>query len=164
MKRLILMSLLTMATSHAVAVEISDNRSPFIVNDNRNEDVRKKIGLDYSMPDYETSRIDERVIGQRLTLILQWLSKNYKNSPYNSFLVGILTEQEPKFQYAFIEKMKIVGICKSGNEITIRINLNIKKKSNGITNPCIILSFVDGVSESTWTNELFSYITRYIKE
>lgn len=164
MKKVILMLLLMMVTGHVVAVEINDNRSPFIEDGTRKDDVRKKIGLDYSMPDYETSRIDERVVGQHLTLILQWLSKNYKNSQCNSFLVGILTEQEPMFLYAFIEKMKIVGIRKSGNEITIRIKLNIKKNSNGITNPCIILSFVDGVSESTWTNDLFSYITRYIKE
>lgn len=164
MKRLILMSLLTMATSHAVAVEISDNRSPSIVNDTRKDDVRKKIGLDYSMPDYQTSRIDEKVIGKRLVQILQCLSKNYKDYPYNGFLTRILSEQEPMLQYAFIKKMKILGIRKSGNEITVRIKLNIKKNSTGITNPDIILSFVDGVSESTCTNDLFCYITRYIIE
>ena len=164
MKKLILMSLLTMATGHAVAVGMCDYSSSFTVSDSRNDDVRREIGLDCSIPDFDTDRIDGNVIGRRLARILQRLSEKYMESPYNGSLAGILREQDPRVLFAYIEKMKIRHIRKSGNQIVITIALTIKKNTQGIRHPDIALTFTDGVSESTATNDLFRYICRYIKE
>ena len=73
MKKLVLMSLLLLATGHVMAIGTCGNCSVFADNDDRKEKTRKEIGLDYSMPDFETSRIDGKVIGTRLASILQYL-------------------------------------------------------------------------------------------
>ena len=40
------------------------------VDEDRKAEVRKTLALDYSMPDYNTSKINAKVIGQRLADIL----------------------------------------------------------------------------------------------
>jgi len=79
-------------------------------------------------------------------------------------LARLLNEQEPSLQYAFIEKLKIQNISKSGNEITIKIKLTIKPNSLGITNSVILMRFVDGISESSRANDLFCMLGRYATE
>ena len=43
----------------------------------RMAEYRGQIGLDMSVPDFEVNRIDEIVIGPRLTAILKRLNRNY---------------------------------------------------------------------------------------
>ena len=42
------------------------------------QEVREKLQLDYSMPDYSTSTIDSKVMGPRLANILVTLCNNYQ--------------------------------------------------------------------------------------
>lgn len=161
MKKLFLFSLLTLATGQVSAFTINDNRTSIIEDEARKDDMRKQIGLDYSMPDFNTSSINGKVIGMHLAEMLDLLVENYKDYTYNPLLARLLNEQEPSLQYAFIEKLKIQNISKSGNEIGIKIKLTIKPNSLGITNSVIIMKFVDGISESSSANDLFWMLSRH---
>lgn len=153
--------LLTLATGQVSAFTINDNRTSIIEDETRKDDMRKQIGLDYSMPDFSTSSINGKVIGMHLAEMLDLLVENYKDYTYNPLLARLLNEQEPSLQYAFIEKLKIQNISKSGNEMSIKIKLTIKPNSLGITNSVIIMKFVDGISESSSANDLFRMLSRY---
>lgn len=39
---------------------------------------REKIGIDMSVPDFETKKIDAKVMGERLEGILNYLMENYQ--------------------------------------------------------------------------------------
>ena len=69
---------------------------------------REKIGLDYSMPDFNTSKISQKVIGVRLAKILQSLEENYVQGYYNRTLASILAEQleNPAYQFVSVTKIK----------------------------------------------------------
>ena len=164
MKQLFLMLLLTLATGQVSAFTINDNPTSIIEDETRKDDMRKQIGLDYSMPDFSTSSINGKVIGMRLAEMLDLLVENYKDYTFNPLLARLLNEQEPSLQYAFIEKLKIQNISKSGNEISIKIKLTIKPNSLGITNSVILMKFVDGISESSSANDLFCMLGRYATE
>lgn len=41
-------------------------------------EVREKLQLDYSMPDYSISKIDAKVMGPRLSKILETICDNYQ--------------------------------------------------------------------------------------
>ena len=153
--------LLTLATGQVSAFTINDNRTSIIEDETRKDDMRKQIGLDYSMPDFSTSSINGKVIGMHLAEMLDLLVENYKDYTYNPLLARLLNEQEPSLQYAFIEKLKIQNISKSGNEIGIKIKLNIKPNSLGIKSSVILMKFVDGISESSSANDLFRMLSRY---
>ena len=153
--------LLTLATGQVSAFTINDNRTSIIEDETRKDDMRKQIGLDYSMPDFSTSSINGKVIGMHLAEMLDLLVENYKDYTYNPLLARLLNEQEPSLQYAFIEKLKIQNISKSGNEIGIKIKLNIKPNSLGIKSSVILMKFVDGISESSSANDLFCMLSRY---
>ena len=153
--------LLTLATGQVSAFTINDNRTSIIEDEARKDGMRKQIGLDYSMPDFNTSSINGKVIGMHLAEMLDLLVENYKDYTYNPLLARLLNEQEPSLQYAFIEKLKIQNISKSGNEIGIKIKLNIKPNSLGIKSSVILMKFVDGISESSSANDLFRMLSRY---
>lgn len=68
-KRVIVLMMLTTCT-------ISMNAQ----SNTKTEDLRQKLNLDYSMPDYHTSKIDPQVVGPRLALLLQELCAKYKDS------------------------------------------------------------------------------------
>lgn len=153
--------LLTLATGQVSAFTINDNRTSIIEDETRKDDMRKQIGLDYSMPDFSTSSINGKVIGMHLAEMLDLLVENYKDYTYNPLLARLLNEQEPSLQYAFIEKLKIQNISKSGNEMSIKIKLTIKPNSLGIKSSVILMKFVDGISESSSANDLFRMLSRY---
>ena len=47
--------------------------------DARTIELRQELGIDYSMPDFSTSKIDGKVIGERLANLLQQLQSKYDN-------------------------------------------------------------------------------------
>ena len=53
---------------------------------------RERIGLDMTVPDYETKKIDAKVMGTRLAGILEYLLENYTQSTYESLLTRMLGE------------------------------------------------------------------------
>lgn len=60
----------------------------------RLEKFRTEIGLDMSIPDFDSKTIDASVMGQRLASILDYLLDNYHQSVYNRKLAQILKEQD----------------------------------------------------------------------
>ena len=45
--------------------------------------IRESIGLDMSVPDFDTKKIDAKVMGSRLAGILDYLMENYQQGIYD---------------------------------------------------------------------------------
>lgn len=133
-------------------------------DDQYNAEVRQTLNLDYSMPDYHTGKIDPKVMGPRLALLLQELCTKYKESVNNSYLSTILCQQIEGLDYCTIKEMKLEDVAKSGNTITIRFKTTLNKNPLNIKKSDLTISFVDGVSESKYANSLFMTISKYLKE
>lgn len=87
--------------------------------DARTVELRQELGIDYSMPDFSTSRIDGKVIGERLAKMLQQLQDKYDNCVLNQYISLIQCEQIENLSYATVEKLHITRITKVGDIITI---------------------------------------------
>ena len=131
---------------------------------------REKIGLDYSMPDYSVTTIDEKKIGSRLANILRYYEEiNHQNiNNQNLFrrkISKILVEQNEAFEYISPEfiKQKLVKIEKSADDITIVYRLWLDKNPANLKQVDILYHFKDGVSESNTVNELFSHMSHYVQ-
>ena len=127
------------------------------------EDLKERIGLDYSMPDFNTTKINSNVIGIRLSKILTYIDENSSDFSISSLFVILLREVDPRFQYAKIEKITIKNIRKQGNEIAITVDLKLKKNPQGIRKKDIEMKFIDGVSNRSIENDLFVYASSYIR-
>lgn len=128
-------------------------------DDQYNAEVRQKLNLDYSMPDYTTSKVNPKVIGPRLASILQELCTKYKQDSFLSSLSMIQCDQIEGLDYCTIEKLGLVNVTKSGNTIktTLAKNpLDLKKFDLNLT-------FVDGVCGNKRVNSLFANICNYIR-
>lgn len=132
-------------------------------DDQYNTEVRQKLNLDYSMPDYHTGKIDPKVMGPRLASILQELVAKYKRSDYLSILSMIQADQIEGLDYCTIEKLVLENVTKSGNTITIRFKTTLAKNPLGLKKSDLILTFIDGVSPNKQVNSLFSNICNYMK-
>lgn len=128
------------------------------------QEVREMIALDYSMPDYSVKKIDESKIGSRLASILRYLEENQKNSYLNQWIASVVKEQNEtlKEKYFEVEKLKLVSVSKSGNEIFIKYKVSLSAKKDNFEPLLLNIQFLDGVSESKNVNDLFSYIGRYV--
>ncbi len=156
--RMIITTLLLMAT-----VVVSAQGLKTTVDEDRKAEIRKILALDYSMPDYSTTKIDEKVIGPRLATILERIMDCYNQNLYKSALNVIQTNQVDGLSYGHIKSLKLNNVVKQGNELTICFdtafepnNLNLKKSQ-------IDFQFKDGVSEDMATNDFFTNVCRYIK-
>ena len=129
-----------------------------------NAEVRSKLALDYSMPDYNTSKISPKVMGSRLATLLQELCAKYKQSDNLSILSRIQGDQIEGLDYCTIEEMKLKEVSKSGNTITILFNTKLGRNPLNIKKSNLVFTFVDGVSVRKLVNSLFMSISRYIKE
>lgn len=160
MKKLILLSLLLLAAIGMQAQATSQSEDSKVI------EMRQKIGIDYSMPDYDVKKPDAKVMGWRLAKMLQKLEKNYQQGTYNRMLASIRSEilEEPNLRYIAVNKMKILKIQKVGDVITIRISTSSKNETFGNLNHEFDIKFVKGASDNDTTNLLFSDLNRYIKE
>lgn len=129
-----------------------------------NAEVREKLALDYSLPDYSVKKIDEKIIGHRFAKQLQYLMARYKDQVINSNLSGILYEQTGDLRYTEVTKIKILQISKQGNTISIRIKASLAPNPLKLSTSEIPITFIEGVSDSKSANSIFCYISRYIKE
>ena len=129
-------------------------------------EMRQKIGIDYTVPDYDVKKPDAKVIGWRLAKMLQKLEKNYQQRMYNQMLTSIRSEilEEPRIRYVAVNKMKIQRIQKVGDVITIRFSTSSKNETLGKLNHEFEIKFNKGVSENDTVNQLFSDLNRYIEE
>lgn len=131
----------------------------------RMAEMREKIGIDYSMPDFDTKKIDGKVIGARLAKILEFLQKNYTQGTYNRQLANIRFEatEDPKVRFLGVDKIKIDRITKTGNVVVIRVNTSSKNESKEKLMHEFDMVFERGVSKSEKVNSLFLDVSRYIK-
>ncbi len=132
--------------------------------DARTVELRQKLGIDYSIPDFSTSRIDGKVIGERLAKLLQQLQSKYDNSVLNQYISLIQCEQIENLNYATVEKLNITRISKVGDVITIEAKTKLGNNAANVKNAKLTFVFNKGVSESTSVNDLFKEFGRYIKE
>ncbi len=160
MKKLILLSLLMLMALCMQAQATSQGEDPKVL------EMRQKIGIDYSVPDYDVKKPDAKVMGWRLAKMLQKLEKNYQQGTYNRMLASIRSEimEDPRIRYIAVNKMKILKIQKVGDVITLRISTSSKNETLGKLNHEFGIKFDKGVSDNDTANQLFSDLNRYIKE
>ena len=77
--------------------------------------VRNALQLDYSMPDYTTSRIDAKVMGPRLAKILERILETYDQNVSLSALSVIQSSQVEGPKYGRIKSLKLGKVDKHGN-------------------------------------------------
>lgn len=123
--------------------------------------MRKDIGIDYSLPDFKTKKIDGAVIGTHLAGMLNLLQKYYIDGTYNWKLAAIVKEQKGMVSQVSIDKMKVTEISKVGDIISVKMNTRLSKNSEGIKSADIEIVFDKGISKSQTVNSLFSYLSRY---
>ena len=126
---------------------------------------REQIALDYSMPDYSVTSIDEKKIGSRLANILRYYEEVNHQNHFSRKIATILAEQNEVFEYASPEfiKQKLMKIEKSADEITVIYKLWLEKNPANIKQTEIKYHFKDGVSESKTVNDMFSQMCHYVK-
>ena len=127
-------------------------------------EVREKLQLDYTLPDYSTSRINAKVMGPRLANILESICKNYKQYTNLSALSVIQSNQVEGLSYCRVNEMKLDNVSKQGNEIIICFSTKLEPNSLNLKKSKIVFRFKEGVSDDISTNDFFSNICRYIKE
>jgi len=147
-----------------VATTLSAQPSGQSQDDNYTIELRQKLNIDYSLPDFSTSKLDGKVIGTRLALMLQRLQASYREAVNNQYLSKLVCEQNDGLNYVTIENLKIQKISKTGNVITIMSNAKLSKNPLGLKNTEICMAFTKGVSDNKAVNSLFSNLARYIKE
>ncbi len=127
-------------------------------------ELRQKIGIDYTMPDFNTSKINGNVIGIHLAKMLRKLDDRACDYGWSSSIINICCEQNEKLGYAILERFRIKNISKAGDVITIKANVKLQKNSAGVRNTDILMIFDKGVSASQAVNDLFSILSRYTKD
>ena len=90
-------------------------------------ELREKLQLDYSMPDFSTSKLDPEIIGNRLCKMLRKLQDNIQDPVFNRKLSYIACEQNPNLKYVTIDKFSIKNISKSGNVMKIKAKVKLDK-------------------------------------
>lgn len=130
--------------------------------DSKVTEMRQQIGIDYSMPDFKTKKIDGVIIGTHLAGMLNLLQKYYNDGTYNWKLAAIVKEQTGMVSQVAVDKLKVGEISKEGDIIRVKMNTKLSKNSEGMKSVVIELVFNKGVSESQSINSLFSYLSRYV--
>lgn len=160
MKKQILLTILMLAAFSMSAQTFSQGEDPKVI------ELRQKIGIDYTVPDYDVKKPDAKVMGWRLAKMLQKLEQNYQQGMYNRMLASIRSEilEEPRIRYIAVNKMKILKVQKVGDVITIRFSTSSKHENLGKLNHEFEIKFDKGVSYNDTANQLFADLNRYIKE
>lgn len=125
---------------------------------------RNRIGIDYSIPDFSTKRIDASIIGDHLADMLTLLRSQYKENAYYRRLISIMREQQDFLRTPEIKKFVITGITKKGDLITVQTRYTLTKNEEGIKTLDIPFVFDKGVSESYSVNSLFMALSKDIQE
>ena len=128
------------------------------------QEVRSKLQLDYSLPDYSTSKISSKLMGPRLAKILETICDTYQQHTNLSALSVIQSSQVEGLSYGKIKKLKLDKVTKQGNEIMIRFNTTLESNNLNLKKSQIVFQFNEGVSEDMATNDFFSNICRYTKK
>lgn len=127
---------------------------------------KKAIGLDTTIPDFDTNKIDAQVMGSRLANLLNYLLENYNQGSYELQITQILGEQNESLQHLYykIKKMQFANASKQGDIMTVLMHVWPDKNKADVDQADLMFRFVDGVSDDQTTNALFSYMSRYVGE
>ena len=138
-------------------------RSTKLSEEEKRAEYREKIGIDMNVPDFETKKIDAKVMGPHLANILTFLMKNYQQGFYVSQLKDIASDQNKALQYVYlqIKRLSFVYAIKRGDELAIMMKLQLHKNTSGVKQTNLLFYFIDGVSEDKKTNELFLQLSHY---
>ena len=160
MKRIlfiILLSLGVITTFAQISAELSKQEQ-------YNQEVREKLQLDYSLPDYSTCRISAKVMGPRLAKILEKICDTYQQYTNLGALSVIQSRQVEGLNFCRIKKMKLDKVTKKGNEIVIRFNTTLESNNLNLKKSQIVFQFNEGTSEDIVTNDFFINIVRYMRD
>ncbi len=128
------------------------------------EEIRERLALDYTMPDYSTTKIDSMVMGPRLAKILEYILDNYRQHIYLGKLSMIQCSQVDSLRYGRVKTLKLANVTKKDNELTISFDTMLEPNALNLKKSQLIFHFVDGVSDDILTNEFMYSIMSYIKE
>ena len=126
--------------------------------------LRNRIGIDYSIPDFSTKRIDASIIGDHLADMLALLQADYKENAYYRRLISILRDNQDFLKTPEIKKFVITEITKQDDLITVKTRYTLTKNSEGIKTIDIPFVFDKGVSDSFSVNSLFSALSKDLRE
>ena len=126
-------------------------------------EVREKLALDYSMPDYSISKIDPKVMGSRLAKMVEYICNNYQQQVNLGTLNILQCKQIDNLNFVRIQNLKLDSVFKKGNEITVQFKTTLGPNSRNLKKANLSFSFVDGISDNRDVNDLFISISRYIK-
>ena len=136
-----------------------------ITNDDKyRAKVQEALQLDYSMPDYTTSKIDAKVMGPRLAAILNKIMESRGQQTTIATLSVIQTRQVEGLSYDRIKDLKLDKVIKQGDELTISYITTLENNNLHLKKTKLVFRFINGVSDDAATNDFFSNICRYIKE
>ena len=160
MKKQILILLLLFIGTMAVYPQIRTVGS----DSERAAEYKKAIGLDMTVPDFDTNKIDAKVMGSRLANLLNYLLENYNQGSYELQITQILGKQNESLQHLYykIKKMQFAHASKQGDVMTVLMHVWPDKNKAGVNQADLMFRFVDGVSDDQTTNALFSYMSRYV--
>ena len=158
--RMIITALMLMASMVGMAQSI-----PVTTDSIRNAEYREKIGLDLTVPDFDTKKIDGKVMGTRLAGILEFMLENYHQGTYEKQITQMVKEQNEVLENLFfnIKKMKFVSSKKVGNEIIISMRVWPEKNEAKVKQTTLTIRFIDGITESLSSNDMFSSMSRYVQ-
>lgn len=134
------------------------------VNEDRKAEIRKTMALDYSMPDYSTSKVNEKVIGHRLADILNKFQEMSLSQTVLGTLSVIQAQQVDGMIYCRVKKIKLHDVAKQGDKITITYDTELDKNQKNLKKAQLVFKFVDGLSDDMATNDIFTNVCRYIRE
>ncbi len=138
-------------------------------NDNQRKEAqiawtRNRIGIDCSIPDFSTKRIDASIVGDHLADMLSLLRSQYKEGAYYRRLISIMREKQDFLRTPEIKKFFITDITKKGDVITVQTKYTLTKNEEGIKTLDIPFVFNKGVSESYSVNSLFMALSKDVQE
>lgn len=157
MKKILLIALLVLGAFSVEAQTV-------LMDAEKRAEYRECIGLDYSMPDYSTNRVNPKVMGSRLAKILDKILDMSKVEGNLSRLAVMQARQIDGMQYCIIKKVQLNEVTKRGNEITVVFNTTLEPNAKHIKKALLTFKFVDGVSDDVAANDYFCSVSQYIKK
>ncbi len=139
-------------------------QSSSVLTDDYKKKVREKLALDYSMPDYSTSKIDAKVIGTRMAAILRKVQELKETDTSMGTLSVMQANQIDGMIFCRVKKVKLHNVQKRGNIIKVIYDTELAENTKNLKKSQLVFHFVDGVSEDSAVNDFFSQICRYMKE
>ena len=164
-KAILMLFMFTMIAPATYAQRVWGSDKVWTGKETKEEAWRKKIDIDMSVPDFNTKKIDQKVMGWKLAKMIEFIQKSYTQATYNRIVSTIRYEQteDPKIRFSNVYKLEFVSAEKKDSIITLKWKTLTKLNKKEKAYHDIIMTFMNGVSDSETVNNLFSDIARYVK-